>query len=71
VAVSRHAARLLDFVERACEDDSVAAWAIDLVSSEERALLIDTLNATDAPYDRHQYLHGLFEAQVRRTPEAT
>ncbi|WP_302478704.1 amino acid adenylation domain-containing protein [Burkholderia lata] len=70
-AVSRHAARLLDFIERACEDDSVAAWSIDLVSSDEKALLVDTLNATDAPYDRHQYLHGLFEAQARRTPAAT
>ncbi|WP_338083561.1 amino acid adenylation domain-containing protein [Burkholderia arboris] len=71
VAVSRHAARLLDFIERACENDSVAVRAIDLVSSDEKALLIDTLNATDAPYDRRQYLHGLFEAQVRRTPDAT
>ncbi|MBN3816192.1 amino acid adenylation domain-containing protein [Paraburkholderia sp. Se-20369] len=70
-AVSRHAARLLAFIEHACEDDGASAWAIDLVSSDEKALLIDTLNATDAPYDRHQYLHGLFEAQVQRTPEAT
>ncbi len=68
-SVERHAGRLLDFIERACEDDSVSARGIDLVSSEERALLIDTLNATDAPYDRNQYLHGLFEAQVKRTPE--
>ncbi|WP_155709524.1 non-ribosomal peptide synthetase, partial [Burkholderia stagnalis] len=34
-------------------------------------LLIDTLNATDVEYDRQQCLHGLFEEQVRRTPEAT
>ncbi len=70
-SVERHAGRLLDFIEHACEDDSVSARGIELVSSEERALLIDALNATDAPYDRNQYLHGLFEAQVRRTPEAT
>ncbi len=44
---------------------------LQVVPEDERALLIDTLNATDAPYDRNQYLHGLFEAQVRRTPEAT
>ncbi|WP_420955428.1 amino acid adenylation domain-containing protein [Burkholderia gladioli] len=43
---------------------------LQVVPEDERALLIDTLNATDAPYDRNQYLHGLFEAQVRRTPEA-
>ncbi len=44
---------------------------LQVVPEDERALLIDTLNATDAPYDRNQYLHGLFEAQVKRTPEAT
>ncbi|KWK19878.1 hypothetical protein WT79_30590, partial [Burkholderia stagnalis] len=70
-AVSRHADRLLDFIERACENDGESASAIDLVSSDERALLIDTLNATDVEYDRQQCLHGLFEEQVRRTPEAT
>ncbi len=43
---------------------------LQVVPEDERALLIDTLNATDAPYDRNQYLHGLFEAQVKRTPEA-
>ncbi|PRE77921.1 condensation domain-containing protein, partial [Burkholderia gladioli] len=36
---------------------------LQVVPEDERALLIDTLNATDAPYDRNQYLHGLFEAQ--------
>ncbi len=70
-AVSRHADRLLDFIERACEHDGESASAIDLVSSDEKALLIDTLNATDVHYDRQQCLHGLFEEQVRRTPVAT
>ncbi|RQS02351.1 amino acid adenylation domain-containing protein, partial [Burkholderia sp. Bp9002] len=70
-AVSRHADRLLGFIERACEDDGESAWALDLVSSDEKAWLVDTLNATDVEYDRQQCMHGLFEEQVRRTPEAT
>ncbi|RQR47787.1 amino acid adenylation domain-containing protein, partial [Burkholderia sp. Bp9126] len=44
---------------------------IQVVPEDERELLIDTLNATDVEYDRQQCMHGLFEEQVRRTPEAT
>ncbi|MBY8610300.1 amino acid adenylation domain-containing protein, partial [Burkholderia arboris] len=61
----------LEQLANALEAGSGSLERLQVVPDDERALLIDTLNATDAPYDRHQYLHGLFEAQVRRTPEAT
>ncbi len=40
-----------------------------LTPAEERQLLIDW-NATAADYPREQTVHGLFEAQVARTPQA-
>ncbi|MBX3611476.1 MAG: amino acid adenylation domain-containing protein [Hydrogenophaga sp.] len=41
-----------------------------LTPAEESQLLVGW-NATDVAYPREQTLHGLFEAQVARTPEAT
>ncbi|RKP48143.1 non-ribosomal peptide synthetase, partial [Trinickia fusca] len=71
VTVSRHAERLLDFIERACAAIDAPARAISVVPDDERALLLETWNATDAPYPEHACLHQLVEAQVERTPDGT
>ncbi|PPB80692.1 non-ribosomal peptide synthetase, partial [Mycetohabitans endofungorum] len=42
-----------------------------MLEADERQLLLQTWNATAAPYPAHQCLHQLFEAQVQRSPEAT
>ncbi|MEJ8800398.1 AMP-binding protein, partial [Trinickia caryophylli] len=42
-----------------------------LVDAEERQLLLETWNATHAPYPAHLCIHQRFEEQVRRTPQAT
>ena len=41
-----------------------------VLPDEERQALLFGLNATDVDYDLQQTLHGLFEAQVQRTPQA-
>jgi len=43
---------------------------LTVLSDEERQALLLGLNDTDVDYDLQQTLHGLFEAQVRRTPQA-
>jgi arthrofactin-type cyclic lipopeptide synthetase B len=43
---------------------------LTVLPDEERQALLFGLNATDVDYDLQQTLHGSFEAQVRRTPEA-
>ncbi|MDO3509954.1 non-ribosomal peptide synthetase, partial [Ralstonia pseudosolanacearum] len=43
---------------------------IALLDEGERAQLLDSWNETAAPYPQASTIHGLFEAQVRRTPEA-
>ncbi|WP_311966951.1 amino acid adenylation domain-containing protein [Bradyrhizobium archetypum] len=43
---------------------------IELLSSEERAYLLEELNRTAAPYPSERCVHELFEAQVRQAPDA-
>ena len=43
---------------------------LPIMGSEERQKLLVEFNATDVNYDLDQTLHGLFEAQVERTPQA-
>ncbi|OJT19745.1 hypothetical protein BO221_36000 [Archangium sp. Cb G35] len=50
--------------------DAPLASAAILSSSERHQLLVDW-NATGADFPQDECLHHLFEAQVRRTPEAT
>ncbi|TGX48195.1 non-ribosomal peptide synthetase, partial [Sphingomonas gei] len=44
--------------------------ALEILPAEERTLLLDTWNATEAPYPEHLCVHQLFEAQAARDPEA-
>src|SRR6187402_835588 len=43
---------------------------IDLLSDDERALLLDTWNRTEAPSPADRCIHELFEEQVRATPDS-
>ncbi|UAW64946.2 non-ribosomal peptide synthase/polyketide synthase [Mycoavidus sp. HKI] len=44
---------------------------VNILAPAERELLLETWNATAAPYPAHQCLHQLFEEQVEQTPDAT
>ncbi|XXE03676.1 amino acid adenylation domain-containing protein [Pseudomonas sp. Z3-6] len=43
---------------------------LSILPDSEREQLLVTFNATEADYPRQQTIHGLFEAQVQRTPDA-
>ncbi|MBB4189176.1 amino acid adenylation domain-containing protein, partial [Sinorhizobium terangae] len=43
---------------------------IDILPADERRYLLDELNRTDADYPSDLCVHELFEAQVRRAPDA-
>ncbi|WP_433524686.1 non-ribosomal peptide synthase/polyketide synthase [Nocardia pseudovaccinii] len=58
--------RVLDAVA----DPQVRIGDIDLLADDERALILDTWNATAHPVDADATLVSLFEAQVARTPDA-
>ncbi len=51
-------------------DDSQEVNRIALLGEDERAQLLESWNETKAAYPDASTIHGLFEAQVRRTPEA-
>ncbi|MBD9653174.1 amino acid adenylation domain-containing protein, partial [Ensifer sp. ENS09] len=44
---------------------------LDILSDEERRLLLETWNQTAADYPSEKCIHELFEEQVAKTPEAT
>ena len=44
--------------------------ALNVLPAEERRLLLETWNATAAPYPQDRCIHQLFEEQVRKSPQA-
>jgi amino acid adenylation domain-containing protein len=69
-SIQRQIGYLITMLKAIVVDSSQAVAGIDLVPDEERTLLLDTWNDTDADYAGHVCLQQLFEDQVRRTPEA-
>ncbi|MFT0477004.1 amino acid adenylation domain-containing protein [Pseudomonas antarctica] len=60
-------AGLVDALEQAPHQ---ALNCLPILGAEERQKLLVAFNATDVNYNLEQTLHGLFEAQVERTPQA-
>ncbi|HEY6250091.1 MAG TPA: amino acid adenylation domain-containing protein [Candidatus Angelobacter sp.] len=68
--IQRQIGYLITMLKAMAADSSQAVAGIDLVPPEERTLLLDTWNATEAGYAGNVCVQQLFEEQVRRTPEA-
>ncbi|MDE1672717.1 non-ribosomal peptide synthase/polyketide synthase [Nocardia gipuzkoensis] len=68
--VASFALRLRRVLDAVVADPQVSVGAIDVLSPSERALLLDTWNATGHPVDPAATLVSLFEAQAARTPDA-
>ncbi|WP_420130066.1 amino acid adenylation domain-containing protein [Longimicrobium sp.] len=68
------AARMLDHLERVLDqvsrDADVRLSRLGLLADAERGLVVESWNATGAPYPRESCVHQLFEAQAERTPQA-
>ncbi|HEU0055102.1 MAG TPA: amino acid adenylation domain-containing protein, partial [Longimicrobium sp.] len=66
--------RMLGHLERVLEqvatDADVRLSRLELLSAEERGLVVDAWNATDVAYPRELCIHELFAAQAERTPGA-
>ncbi|MFP4897459.1 hypothetical protein, partial [Paraburkholderia sp. EG304] len=43
---------------------------LEILPAAERGYLLEELNRTEAAYPSERCIHELFEAQVRRAPEA-
>jgi len=68
--IARLAGHYLNLLEAAAADLERSLAEVPLLTGAERTQLLETWNATDAPFPRDATLHGLFEAQAGRTPEA-
>ncbi|WP_228538976.1 non-ribosomal peptide synthase/polyketide synthase [Nocardia sp. XZ_19_385] len=68
--VAAFAGRLLRVLDAVCADPRRAVGDIELLSAAERTLVLETWNDTAHAVDPAATLVSLFEAQVRRSPEA-
>ena len=68
--IERYLGYLQRLLAAMVENDSQQVSRIGLLDKDERAQLLDSWNETAAPYPQASTIQGLFEAQVRRTPEA-
>jgi len=69
--IERQRGYLLSLLRAMVADVQQPVARIDLLSPAERTLLLDTWNRTEEAYPAECCIHELFEAQVRRTPDAT
>ncbi|MGA4295061.1 amino acid adenylation domain-containing protein, partial [Ralstonia nicotianae] len=68
--IERYLGYLQRLLAAMVENDSQQVSRIGLLDEDERVRLLESWNETAAPYPQASTIHGLFEAQVRRTPEA-
>jgi amino acid adenylation domain-containing protein len=69
--IERMAGHWRVLLEGIVADPAQAISRLPLLTAAEREQLLTQCNATAADYPRDTCIHQLFEAQVRRTPEAT
>ncbi|HEX3029281.1 MAG TPA: SDR family NAD(P)-dependent oxidoreductase, partial [Clostridia bacterium] len=62
-----HYRNILEYILRQPEEKLLA---VDMISNEEENTLLHTFNNTQAQYPKDNTIHGIFEEQVERTPEA-
>ncbi|OUS31219.1 hypothetical protein A9Q99_04270 [Gammaproteobacteria bacterium 45_16_T64] len=62
--------RYITLVDAILADASVSVGELNIISEDERALLLNQYNDLDADFPVDSTLHGLFESQVERTPDA-
>ncbi|REK74755.1 non-ribosomal peptide synthetase [Paenibacillus paeoniae] len=69
--IERWSGHLLQLLASAAQSPYAKLKDLEVLSEEERMLLLEGFNATEAPYPRGKTLHALFEEQVTRTPSRT
>ncbi|KAF9944546.1 hypothetical protein BGZ65_011892, partial [Modicella reniformis] len=69
--MERHIGYLRTMLQAMAVNQEQTISNVDLLSPEERDLLLRTWNETEQEYPMHSCIHNLFEQQVDRTPQAT
>ncbi|PRC06965.1 non-ribosomal peptide synthetase, partial [Pseudomonas poae] len=68
--VQRYAGYFTRVLQAMVDNDQAVLEQAPLLNARERQHLLVDFNATEVAYDLEQTVHGLFEAQVVRTPDA-
>ncbi|KAF9166965.1 hypothetical protein BGX20_000067, partial [Mortierella sp. AD010] len=69
--MERYMGYLRCVLQAMCDNVNQTIDSVDIISPEERTLLLQTWNSVDQEYPTHETMHEFFERQVERTPEAT
>ncbi|KAF9354217.1 hypothetical protein BGX34_011150, partial [Mortierella sp. NVP85] len=70
-SIRRHVGYLVTVLRTMVKDSARPVAAIDILSPEERRLVLETWNEPSEAYPDHSCFHRLFEIQVDKTPDAT
>ncbi|OMD56803.1 hypothetical protein BSK62_30195, partial [Paenibacillus odorifer] len=68
--VKRQLSHFVQLLTQITERTDASIATLQLVTPEEKQLLLYTFNKTAAAYPREATIHGLFETQVEKTPNA-
>ncbi|KAF9079774.1 hypothetical protein BGX27_005998, partial [Mortierella sp. AM989] len=68
--IERHVGYLKSMLQAMVNDVTQSIDTVDILSSSEQELLLETLNATSMPYPDHLCIHQMFESQVVQSPHA-
>ncbi|WP_387464671.1 amino acid adenylation domain-containing protein, partial [Photorhabdus sp. RM323S] len=68
--IERHVEYLHTVLREMAASPKQAVGKIDILTVAERQLLLETWNATQAPYPNQSSIHRLFEQQAEKTPDA-
>ena len=69
-SIARFADAFVLLLRDAVRDPQKEISALELISADERNLLVNTWNQTAMAFPRDRAIHQLFEAQVQATPDA-
>ncbi|OBA07768.1 non-ribosomal peptide synthetase, partial [Bacillus subtilis] len=68
-SVERMQAHFMQIIKQMADDPAARVQELDILTADERSLLIDKFNNTTAKYPKEKTIHQLFEAQAEQTPE--
>lgn len=67
--VERIQAHFMEIIKQMVNDTAVHVQELDILSEDERSLLIEKFNDTATEYPKEKTIYQLFEEQAARTPE--
>ncbi|NTU26696.1 amino acid adenylation domain-containing protein [Bacillus tequilensis] len=68
-SVKRMEEHFMQIIKQMVNSQAIRVQDLDILTADERSLLIEAFNDTAADYPKEKTLHQLFEEQAERTPE--